>query len=121
MLEKRISVRTNMLCVRAGVSEEGESWTNVDVRDISDGGLSFTSRKVLKKDSFMKFEGDVSDYMIRSMDISCDIQITFVKEDDKGGGYLYGARFLNLTNAQRTSLSIFIELMVTKFPDLMEI
>ena len=119
MLEKRISVRTNMLCVHAGVGEEGKGWTNVDVRDISDGGLSFTSKKLFKRDSFMKFEGDVSDYMIRSMDISCDIQITFVKQEDKG--YLYGARFLNLTNAQRTSLSIFIELMVTKFPDLMEL
>ena len=118
MQEKRISVRTQLLCVHASVTEEeGLGWTNIVVNDISDGGLSFTSKKSFPIDQLLKFEGDVSDY-VRGMDITCDIRIVFCEKAD--GKYTYGARFVNLTTPQRTSLSIFIELMVTKYPNLLD-
>ena len=118
MQEKRISVRTQLLGVQASVTEdEGLGWSNIIVKDISDGGLRFVSKKSYPIDVRLKFEGDVSDF-IRSMDITCDIQLIFCEKID--GGFLCGARFINLTSSQRTSLSIFIELMVTKHPDLLD-
>ena len=118
MQEKRISVRTHLLCVQASVTEEEAlGWSNIKIKDISDGGLCFTSKKSFPIDGLLKFEGDVSDY-VRSMDITCDIRIVFCEKID--GEYNYGARFVNLTTSQRTSLSIFIELMVTKYPNLLD-
>ena len=118
MREKRISVRTHLLSVQASVTEEEAlGWSNITIRDISDGGLSFTSKKSFPIDRLLKFEGDVSDY-VRNMDITCDIRIVFCEKIE--GLYTYGARFVNLTTSQRTSLSIFIELMVTKYPDLLD-
>ena len=118
MQEKRVSVRTKLLSVHASVTEdEMLGWSNITVRDISDGGLSFVSKRPFPVDMKLKFEGDVSDY-IRGIDITCDIQVVFCEETV--GGYLLGARFINLTSSQRTSLSIFIELIVTKHPDLLD-
>ena len=118
MQEKRISVRTQLLGVQASITEdEGLGWSNINVKDISDGGLRFVAKRPFPIDVRLKFEGDVSDF-VRSMDITCDIQVIFCEKTD--GGFMCGARFINLTTSQRTSLSIFIELMVTKHPDLLD-
>ena len=118
MQEKRISVRTQLLSVQASVTEdEGLGWSNITVKDISDSGLSFVSKRSFPIDMQLRFEGDVSDY-VRGMDITCDIQIVF--SEKRSEGYFCGAKFVNLTTSQRTSLSIFIELMVTKHPDLLD-
>ena len=118
MQEKRIAVRTQLLSVHASITDdEGLGWSSISVKDISSGGLRFISKKELPLNSRLKFEGDVSDY-VRSMDITCDVQLVFCEKTEQG--YLCGARFLNLSVAHRTGLSIFIELMVTRHPDLME-
>lgn len=118
MQEKRISVRTHLLCVQASVTDdEALGWSRVEVRDISSGGLQFVTKKEFPINSRLKFEGDVSDF-VRSMDITCDIQLVFCEKTD--GGYLCRARFLNLSVSHRTGLSVFIELMVTKYPDMLD-
>ena len=115
---RRISVRTKLLNVQASVTEdEAQGWHNVTVRDISDGGLSFASNRSYPLDMRLKLEGDVSDY-VRSIDISCDVEIIFCERAEDG--FLCGARFMNLSSSQRTTLSIFIELIVTKHPDLLD-
>lgn len=117
--ERRISVRTNLLDVKAKISKDGWKWEDIAVKDISDGGISFASKVEYPVGEGLILEGDASDFA-RCMDISCDMRIVFtdpVKTPE--GRFLYGARFLNMSKAQYTSLGIFIELMVTKYPSLL--
>jgi c-di-GMP-binding flagellar brake protein YcgR len=115
--ERRISVRTNLLGVTGQISKDGWRWEEITVRDISDGGLGFVAATEYQKGDMLLLEGEVSDFL-RSMDISCDIKVVFVgTTSDKK--FLYGVGFKNMSKAQRVGLSIFIELMVTKYPSLL--
>ena len=115
--ERRISIRTNLLGVTAKISKDGWKWEDVDVRDISDGGLGFTAETEYPIGEKLVLEGEASDFA-RGMDISCDIRIVFVSETSDGK-YLYGVRFMNMSKAQHIGLGIFIELLVTKYPSLL--
>ncbi|MCL2388083.1 MAG: PilZ domain-containing protein [Defluviitaleaceae bacterium] len=115
--ERRISIRTNLLGVTARISKDGWKWEEVAVKDISDGGLGFTSDTDFPIGEKLLLEGEASDFA-RGMDISCDIKIVFAGTTQEGK-YLYGVRFMNMSKAQHTSLGIFIELMVTKYPSLL--
>jgi len=114
--ERRISVRTNLLGVAAKISKDGWKWEDIETCDVSDGGLGFIAETEYPVGEKLLLEGEASDFA-RGMDISCDIRVVFAGEKD--GKYLYGVRFLNMSKAQRTGLSIFIELLVTKYPSLL--
>ena len=115
--ERRISIRTNLLGVSARISKDGWKWEDVVVRDISDGGIGFEAATEYPIGEKLLLEGEASDFA-RSMDISCDIRVVFTGTTPEGR-YLYGVRFMNMSKAQHTGLSIFIELMVTKYPSLL--
>jgi c-di-GMP-binding flagellar brake protein YcgR len=115
--ERRISIRTNLLGVSAKISKDGWKWEDVVVKDISDGGLGFEASTEYPIGEKLILEGEASDFA-RGMDISCDVRVVFVgATSDKK--FLYGVRFMNMSKAQNTGLSIFIELMVTKYPSLL--
>jgi len=118
MQEKRISVRTHLMGVGARISSDAKTWTNVEVKDISDGGIRFISKDEIPKGSVLKLHGDISDFL-RVMEIDCDIKVVFASESEEGGGYSNGCKFLYLSKADQTALSIFIELLVTKYPSLL--
>ncbi|MCL2356752.1 MAG: PilZ domain-containing protein [Defluviitaleaceae bacterium] len=115
--EKRISVRTNLLDITAQISKDGWKWEDVAVKDISDGGIGFEMQTEYPIGEQLVLEGKASDFA-RGMDISCDIRVVFAGKT-ADGKFAYGARFLNMSKAQTTGLSIFIELMVTKYPSLL--
>jgi hypothetical protein len=115
--ERRISIRTNLLGVSAKISKDGWIWEEVVAKDISDGGLGFISDKEYPIGEKLVLEGEASD-AARSMDISCNVKVVFVGEAP-GGKFSYGVRFMNMSKAQHTSLGIFIELLVTKYPSLL--
>jgi c-di-GMP-binding flagellar brake protein YcgR len=115
--ERRISIRTNLLGVSAKISKDGWKWDEVEVKDISDGGLGFVAPSAFPVGEMLLLEGETSDFA-RTMDISCDIKIIFAGETPEGK-HTYGVRFMNMSKAQQTSLGIFIELMVTKYPSLL--
>lgn len=117
MTERRISIRTNLLGVSAKISKDGWKWEEVAVKDISDGGLGFVADSEYPIGEKLLLEGEASDFA-RGMDISCDIKVVFVG-NTPDGKYLFGVRFMNMSKAQQTGLSIFIELMVTKYPSLL--
>lgn len=114
MEERRISVRVNLLGVTAKISQDGKTWWNVNAKDISDGGLGFDADVEFTKGTQLLLEGETTDY-IKSRDISCDVKVVFVgKMSD--GKYTYGVKFLNMTKAQHTNLSVLIEMIATKYP-----
>ena len=113
--ERRISVRTNLLGVTAKISKDGGKWEEVEVKDISDGGLGFIASSEFSIGEKISLEGEASDFA-RTLDISCEIKVVFVGTTPEGK-FSYGVRFMNMP--QQTSLSIFIELMVTKYPSLL--
>jgi c-di-GMP-binding flagellar brake protein YcgR len=115
--ERRISIRTNLLGVSAKISKDGWKWEDVVVKDISDGGLGFEAATEYPIGEKLLLEGEASDFA-RGMDISCDIRVVFAGSAPEGK-FLYGIRFMNMSKAQQTGLSIFIELMVTKYPSLL--
>jgi c-di-GMP-binding flagellar brake protein YcgR len=115
--ERRISIRTNLLGVTAKISKDGWKWEDVVVKDISDGGLGFEVDSEFPIGEKLILEGEASDFS-RSMDISCDIRVVFAGTTPEGK-FLYGVRFTSMSKTQQTGLSIFIELMVTKYPSLL--
>jgi c-di-GMP-binding flagellar brake protein YcgR len=115
--ERRVSIRTNMLGVTAKISKDGWKWEEVFVEDISDGGMGFVATEELQKEEMLILEGEASDFT-RGIDISCDIKVVFVGTTPDGK-YRYGIRFEKMSKAQRTGLSILIELTATKFPELL--
>ena len=117
MEEKRVSPRTSMLGVSAKVSMDGNSWQDVPVRDISSGGLGFVSDVQSTKGDMFKIEGEVSDFA-RSMEFACDVKVV-VCVPLPDGKFMCGVKYVDMPKAQQTGLSIFIELMVTKFPVLL--
>jgi len=118
MQEKRISVRTDLLGVEARVSEDNKNWISILVRDISDNGIGFTAEKELKAGTKLILEGSVSDH-VKHLNIGCDLSIMFAGKTPEGK-FLYGGKFLNLEKVRHTELSIFIEMMVTKYPPLLQ-
>ena len=118
MQEKRISVRTDLLGVEARVSNDGENWTQIHARDISDSGMGFTADKELAAGAQLTLEGLVSDH-VKRLDLGCEMGIIFAGKTPEGK-FLYGGKFLNFTKQQQTELSIFIEMMVTKYPPLLQ-
>jgi len=116
MQDQRISVRTNLLKTHARISKDGRVWKEVDVLDISCGGLGFISDVELEKSSHLRIEGEVSDF-VHSMDLSCDIDIIFVSKT--ADGFLHGVKFRDMPKAQHTGLGVFIDLTVTKYPTLL--
>jgi len=117
MQEKRISVRTGLLGVEIKISKDGTRWTTVATKDISDGGLSFVSRKEFDLGTKLNLKGEASDFT-KTIDISCNIEIVFCGKTPEGES-LYGVKFLDMDNDRHTRLSIFIEKMVTKYPPLL--
>jgi len=115
--EHRISARTTLLSVNVQVSVDGRKWTEVEVRDISDGGFGFVSEVEFERGAHLYMEGDVSDFT-RQMSISCDIDVIFCGKYSDGRN-IYGVKFLNMSKAEHTGLAVFIELMVTKYPKLL--
>ncbi|MCL1844340.1 MAG: PilZ domain-containing protein [Defluviitaleaceae bacterium] len=115
--ERRISIRTNLLGVSAKVSKDGWKWEEIVVNDISDGGIGFEMQTEYPVGEKLIMQGEASDFA-RAMDISCDVRIVFAGTT-ADGNFLYGARFTNMSKAQTTGLSVFIELMVTKYPSLL--
>lgn len=118
MQEKRISVRTDLLGVDAKISEDGKSWASISAKDISDNGIGFVADKDFAPGSQLKLEGAVSDF-IKELDITCDIKVVFAGNTPEGK-YLYGCKFLNMEHKQKVALSVFIEMMVTKYPPLLQ-
>jgi len=117
MLEQRISVRTSMLGVNARVSKDGQDWADIKAKDISSGGMSFTTTAEFPRGTVITLEGEAVD-MVKSVDISCEANVVFSSPISEGK-YLYGIKFLTLSKAHTTELSIFIEQMVTKYPKLL--
>ena len=121
MKEKRISVRIADELLSVGVrvsSDGGNSWMAITVRDISDSGMGFTVEKDIPVGTKFTLEGSVSDYM-KHIDIGCEMVIVFAGKTPEGGN-LYGGKFLDMDHTQQTALSIFIEMIVTKFPPLLQ-
>jgi len=118
MQEKRISVRTGLLGVDATVSlNNGVDWYEIVAKDISDGGLSFTANVKIEQNAIILLKGTVSD-VAKKVDISGKIQVMFAGTT-QDGQLLYGVKFLGMSKGQHTTLSVFIEKMVTKFPPLL--
>jgi len=117
MQEKRISVRTHLMGVGARVSRDGKDWVSVAVKDISDGGIRFISKEEFPRGSQLKLHSEISDFL-RTMELDCDIKVVFVQAEDNSG-YSIGCKYMYLPKEQQTSLSIFIELLVTKYPSLL--
>jgi len=119
MQEKRVSVRTNLLAVDARVSQGNDEWTDITVRDISDGGLGFVSDVQFTKGTKLVLEGDATD-VATSIDINCDVEVIFCgRPEAEGGKYLCGVRFLDMPKQHHTELGIFIEKIVSKYPSLL--
>ena len=118
MQEKRISVRTHLMGVGARISKDNKTWTDVDVRDISDGGICFISKEEFPRGTTLKLHGNISDFL-RTMEIDCDVKVVFTKDGDEQNSYSLGCKFMYLSKAEQTALSIFIELLVTKYPSLL--
>ena len=116
MQDKRISIRAHLMGVKAKISPDGKTWTEVSAVDISDGGIGFTSDAEYHRGETLKIQTEISDFL-RTMEIDCDIKVIFV--GNKGDGYTYGCKFMHMGKAEHTALSIFIELMVTKHPSLL--
>jgi len=117
MQEQRISVRTSLLGVNARVSKDGREWFDIKAKDISDGGMSFTATAVFSKGAKLTLEGEASDVSKR-MDISCEVEVVF-NSPVSDGKFLYGVKFIDLSHAHKIELSIFVELMIKKYPDLL--
>ena len=121
MKEKRVSIRIadELLSVGARVSTDGgNSWIAIYVRDISDSGMGFTAEKEIPVGTKLTLEGSVSDYM-KHIDIGCEMGIIFAGKTPEGKN-LYGGKFLDMDKTQHTELGIFIEMIVTKFPPLLQ-
>lgn len=116
MQEQRISVRTNMLGVNARISSDGRNWVDIKAKDISDGGMSFTAMSEFPRGTRLTIEGDAAD-IAKSVDITCDAEVVF-NSPLSDGKFLYGVKFLDLPHSHKVELSIFIELMIKKYPDL---
>jgi len=115
--EKRVSVRTHLLDVNIRVSDDGgKNWNDVQVKDISDGGLGFTADKEYPRGSELKLRGTVSDFA-RGLDIECDIKVVFCEKIDDV--YNIGAAFRGMGKVLHTELGIFVEMVVTKYPSLL--
>jgi len=117
MQEKRISVRTDLLGLEAQVSLDGEEWIQIIAKDISDGGLAFTAEENFPTGAQLYLKGSVSDFA-HFADISCNVKVMFCGTTPEGEP-LYGIKFLDLDRGKRTTLSIFIERMVTRYPRLL--
>ena len=117
MHEKRISVRTDLLGLDAKVSLDGEEWVTIAAKDISDGGLRFSAEHDFPKGAQLYLKGSVSDFAHHA-DITCMVRIIFCGTTPEGER-LYGIKFLDLDKSKRTTLSIFIERMVTHYPPLL--
>ena len=117
MQEKRISVRTDLLGLDAKVSLDGEEWIEIVAKDISDGGLSFIAEYDFPKGAQLYLKGSVSDFA-HYADITCTVRVLFSRKTPEGET-LYGIKFLDLDKGKRTTLSIFIEKMVTHYPPLL--
>jgi c-di-GMP-binding flagellar brake protein YcgR len=116
MRENRISSRSKLMSVAAKISADGgESWMDIISRDISDGGIGFTSMVEYPKGTVLKLYGAVTDFM-RTMSIECDIKVVFAGKE--GNEFVCGCKFLNLPRQEHTALSIFIELLMTRHPSL---
>ncbi|MDR0271866.1 MAG: PilZ domain-containing protein [Clostridiales bacterium] len=113
--ERRLSVRTGLICISASISNDGDNWEKVEGNDISDTGLSFIAQTEYPIGQILELEGVASDYRAIHMTISCDIEIVYtVAQHD--GKHFYGARFKSMSKGQHTGLGSFIEQMVTRFP-----
>ena len=117
MQEKRISVRTDLLGLEAQVSLDGEEWIPIVAKDISDGGLAFSAAEDFPTGAQLYLKGSVSDFA-HYADITCTVKVLFRGKTPEGE-VLYGIKFLDLSKSKKTTLSIFIERMVTHYPPLL--
>lgn len=117
MQEKRISVRTDMLGVHARLSTNGRIWTEVTVHDISDSGLGFISDNEIKTGATFMLNCSVTDF-VKDLTFECDLKIIFAGKTPDGH-FLYGSKFVGLEHAHHVELSIFVEMMLTKYPPLL--
>jgi len=106
-----------LLDVHVKISTDGQKWSDVLALDISDGGLGFVSDVEFPKGTKLMIQGEVSDH-IKNMNINCECKVVFSTSysEDKT---MHGVKFVDISRVQRTSLSIFIEQMVTKYPSLL--
>jgi len=117
MRENRISSRTKLMRVVARISADGITWEDISSRDISDGGIGFTAKEPFTKGNIYKINGEITDFM-KTMELDCDVLILNVEEDTEG--YMHHCKFLNMSHSSHTELGVFIELLVSKFPNLAE-
>jgi len=117
MHEKRISVRTDLLGLDAQVSIDGDEWIDIVAKDISDGGLRFSADHDFPNGAQLYLKGSVSDFA-HYADITCTVRVMFSGTTPEGET-LYGIKFLDMDRGKQTTLSIFIERMVTHYPPLL--
>jgi len=113
MLERRISVRTDLLGIEANISKDGNSFEPVVVKNISGGGFGFYSKSALTLQQKLLFEAEVTD-SFKLLSLDCAIEIIYRDESDNDR-YVYGAKYLNMCDEQHTRLCIFIETALTKY------
>ncbi|MCL2839453.1 MAG: PilZ domain-containing protein [Defluviitaleaceae bacterium] len=117
MKEQRISVRSRYLSVDARASKDARHWVDIKAEDISTGGMSFTACEAFPEGSEIVLEG-TSSYIAKSEDISCRAKVIFCR-DEANGKFLHGVKFIDLDHSHAVELSILIEQMVAKYPELL--
>ena len=113
----RAYVRTNYWSVEAKVSLDQETWTEVQVPDISAGGLQFLSHDTISEGQSVWFDLSINPLMREVPDMVYVEAKGVVKRAIGANNRVrtYGVEFTEITENERIRLDVLINRTIEKF------
>ena len=102
--------------MEAKTSADNKTWSEVEMSDISDGGLGFSTSKSYNKGDILFIDAYINPKMVRFGDISITTQsvVTGVRQSGENN-FIVGVRFTGLSNDAQSYLGSIVDIIISKY------
>ncbi|MCL2852628.1 MAG: PilZ domain-containing protein [Defluviitaleaceae bacterium] len=114
---KRKSVRTDNLTITSKISEDNKNWSDIEVSDISSGGVQFCSDKSFEKEAAVWLDLLIDPLILlrhNQLHIQAQGEV-LASRHVQNNMSVYAAKFTNISPASETELDMLIQHMNDKF------
>jgi len=110
-------IRTTSWRIEAKVSEDGKTWVEVQVPNISASGLLFMAEKKYQKGDNISFIMNISPIVV-GPDFTVKMKLNAVIKSDRGqqeGLYCYAVKFTDISLGDQIRLDELMRITVSKY------
>ena len=114
---KRKSARTDLFSVLAKISKDGEHWSDIEIVDISTGGVLFKAASAFEEGDHVWFDLLIKPIMFithTTLNIKTQGEV-LDSRPARENSTVYGAKFSRLPSRDETELGMLIQMIYEKY------